>query len=214
MAEIQNGIRHLLSNPTIYNTFQHMVGAYAWRKRTIDRLVRPLLKTGARLIDIGCGTAEILNYLPNDIAYFGFDRNPKYIEAARQRFSSRNAVFECGSVGQGTGSTHEKFDVAIAAGLIHHLDDDDAIAFLQDAKSVLKEDGALILIADPLFTSGQSALARYIVSKDRGQNVRNLDSYLALYRQVFDFVDAQIDNNPLRIPYTGAAARCSSKPLL
>jgi SAM-dependent methyltransferase len=213
MAEIQSGIRHLLSNPKIYDAFQHMVGAYAWRKRTIKNLVLPLLRPGARLIDIGCGTAEILNYLPNEISYFGFDRNPAYIEAARRRFSSRNAIFECESVGRGTGNKHERFDVAIAAGLIHHLDDGDAVAFLQDAKSVLKEEGTLILIADPLFMPEQSALARYIVSKDRGQNVRDLNSYLALYRQVFDFVEAQVDKNPLRIPYTGAAARCSSRPL-
>lgn len=213
MAEIQSGIRHLLSNPRIYDAFQHMVGAYAWRKRTIENLVHPLLNPTARLIDIGCGTAEILNYLPEEISYFGFDRNPAYIKSARQRFSSRKAIFECESVGQGTGNEHEKFDVAIAAGLIHHLDDGDAVAFLQDAKSVLKDGGTLVLIADPLFTPEQSALARYIVSKDRGQNVRDLGSYLALYRQVFDFVDAEVDQNPLRIPYTGVAVRCSSKPL-
>jgi SAM-dependent methyltransferase len=213
MAEITSGIRHLLARPAVYDFFQHAVGAYAWRKRTIDRLVAPLLSPGKRLIDIGCGTAEILNYLPTETAYFGFDRNPDYISAARERFRDRNAAFECESVGKSTGAKYPKFDVALAAGLIHHLDDGDALAFLEDAKAVLQENGVLILLADPVYTANQSRLARYVVSKDRGQNVRDLTSYLTLYRQVFEYVDSSIDMHPLRIPYTGVAVRCSHKPL-
>jgi SAM-dependent methyltransferase len=210
MAEVQSGIRHFLARPFVYDFFQHAVGAYAWRRRVLRRLVHPLLKKGDRLIDIGCGTAEILNYLPQDITYFGFDRNQRYIDAARERFSKRHAVFECESVGRGSGDKFPKFDVALAVGLIHHLDDADALAFLKDTKAVLKENGILVLPAEPLYAPEQSKLARYIVSKDRGQNVRDLESYLSLYRQVYEFVDFEIDRHPLHIPYTGVAVRCSA----
>lgn len=213
MAEVRRGVRHLLAKPLVYDFFQRAVGAYAWRRRVIDRLVNPLLRPGDRVIDIGCGTAEILRYLPPDIIYFGFDRNDEYIDSARRRFEDRNANFACESVGHRTGDKYAKFDLAIAAGLIHHLDDTETLAFLEDARFVLKKEGVLVLITEPIYTPSQSKAARYMVSKDRGQNVRTPEDYLAIYRKVFDHVDSEIDMQPLRIPYTGMAARCSTAPL-
>lgn len=210
MAEIRNGLRHFLARPKLYDGFQHLVGAYSWRRKVINDLVAPILTVGDRFIDIGCGTGDILQCLPHDVSYFGFDRNPAYIEAARSRFFDRDARFECESVGQESSENYPKFDVAIAFGLMHHLDDADVIKLLQTARNVLTEEGVLFLL-DPVFVSSQSKLARFIVSKDRGQNVRTLDGYRELCKRVFSCVEYRIDMRPMLIPYTGIVITCSSK---
>jgi len=208
MAEIRTGLRHILAFPLIYDLFQHLVGAYAWRRRVIENFIRPNLKPGARIIDIGCGTCDVLHYLPENIEYHGFDRNQSYITAARKTFQGRRATFECRSVGDDPLGL-QTFDVALAFGLVHHLDDPEVLSLLRTTKGLLAPDGALFLL-DPLFTAEQSRAAGFIVSKDRGRNIRTVDSYVALCAQSFPFVHTNIDLDPLRIPYTGIVITCSS----
>lgn len=208
MSEITNGLRHILVRPLVYDTFQHLVGAYAWRKRFTRQFVNPELKSGSKVIDIGCGTGEILKYLPKDVSYYGIDRNPAYIQSAQRRFKQYDANFVCDSVGYGFGDGLPKFNVALAVGLMHHLDDSEVRELLIGAQRVLRGDGTLFML-DPVLLPEQSTLSRLFVSKDRGQNVRTLDGYLALCSKVFSQVEYEVDKNPLRIPYAGVIITCS-----
>jgi SAM-dependent methyltransferase len=210
VAEIRSGVRHLLARPRLYDLFQRVVGAQAWRRNFIRDFVRPVLHKGDRLIDIGCGTGDLLGYLPRDISYSGFDRNEAYVAAARERFADRDARFECKSVEPDGGVGKAQFDVALAVGLMHHLDDDEAVVLLESARNALKPAGFLFLL-DPVLVAGQSRLARFVVSKDRGQNVRTLEANLDLCRRVFPFVRHRIDMHPIHIPYTGIVMTCSSQ---
>jgi SAM-dependent methyltransferase len=210
MAEIRSGLRHLLARPRLYDLFQHLVGASAWRRNFVRDFVLPVLRKGERVVDIGCGTGDLLQYLPADISYVGFDRNEAYIAAARMRFAGRDARFECRSVEPGSGANEPAFDVALAIGLMHHLDDAEAVVLLESAKGVLTDAGFLFLL-DPVLVAGQSRLARFVVSKDRGQNVRTLEANLELCRRVFPFVRYSVDMRPILIPYTGIVITCSSK---
>ena len=210
MSEIRSGLRHLLANPRVYDSFQYFVGAYAWRKRFVREFVNPVLRAREHVIDIGCGTGDILQYLPHHVSYVGFDRNAAYIEAARRRFPDRDACFECESVGPGSGAKHAKFGIALATGLMHHLNDAEAATLLQAARDSLEDTGRLFLL-DPVYTEGQSRLARYVVSKDRGQNVRTVADSVDLCKTVFDSVEYHVDMSPILIPYTGIVITCSGK---
>ena len=212
MAEIRSGLRHVLAKPTVHDLFQHLVGAYAWRRKFISHFVNPVIREGDKVIDIGCGTGELLRYLPSSISYYGFDRNPDYIESARKHFSGRDATFECKSVGHDIGSEYPKFDIALAIGLMHHLDDSDAAMMLRSARDILSESGYLFLL-DPTFTPGQSSLSRFVVGKDRGQNVRTPEEYIRLCAEVFPETQCNVDMKPLWIPYAGVVIRCSSAKL-
>jgi hypothetical protein len=64
-----NGIYKALSLGWIYDWFQHLVGskqARAWLVRNIWKC-----KAGEKIVDMGCGTGEVLSYLPSDIDYVG-----------------------------------------------------------------------------------------------------------------------------------------------
>ena len=212
MVEIRNGIRHALSSPHIYDLFQSLVGAYAWRRAVINRYLCGVLPAKGLIIDIGCGTSQILNYLPPEAEYIGFDRNPKYIKHAYSRYSHKNGQFFCEEFSPTFDLKGRRADAVLAFGLIHHLDDISSIHLFKNAKSILRENGFLLTL-DPVYTNAQSISARYIISKDRGTAVRSEVDYKALACQAFDLVEVYVDLNPLRIPYTGIVMKCKNSVL-
>src|SRR5215217_1780021 len=74
---------------------------------------------GARILDIGCGTAKILNHLPR-VEYIGFDPNPAYIEWARNTFGNRG-TFHAGRFTAESIGLVGQVDVALVLAVLHHL---------------------------------------------------------------------------------------------
>jgi SAM-dependent methyltransferase len=100
-------------------------------------------------------------------------------------------------------------DVVLAVGVLHHLDDGDAARLFTLAGSALAPGGRVITY-DPCFAPAQGALARFLVSRDRGRHVRSPDGYEALARRAFSQVAATLLQGHLRIPYT-ATVLCASR---
>lgn len=207
MTEIRSGIRHSLAAPGVYDFFQTLVGAYAWRRRAIDSFVSRQIPDDGLVIDIGCGTAEVLNYLPAGVEYIGFDQNRDYIAKARTAHARRNATFRCEELSPGFNPGGRRADLILAFGIVHHLDDAMSAALFRLARGMLGPNGFLLTL-DPLYMDGQSSIARYIVSRDRGTEVRTEDAYKALASREFSSVESHVDRNPLYIPYTGIVMKC------
>lgn len=197
MSQINDGIRSILSVPIIYTLFGELVDKKSGGNTVLVReYIQP--KENDKLLDIGCGTGHILHYLPNNIEYTGFDADQQYIEAAQKRYGKR-ATFVCEQIN--TTNQHSQFDIVIAIGVLHHLDDMEALQLFKIAHAALKEGGRLITM-DGVFVENQSSIARWIISKDRGQHVRTQAGYLALASQVFSNITTNIRHDLLRIPYT------------
>src|SRR5690349_4371496 len=79
-------LRNVLAKPWVYSSFARLIGATRGRQLYVQRHVRP--RTGDRILDIGCGPADILEALP-PVDYHGFDLSAAYIDSARQRFGGR-----------------------------------------------------------------------------------------------------------------------------
>ncbi|HXH72021.1 MAG TPA: class I SAM-dependent methyltransferase [Mariprofundaceae bacterium] len=206
MAQITHGLRGILSHPALYNLMQNLVGAEKAR-RILVREFFPQ-RSGMRMLDIGCGTAEILRHLPADTRYSGFDASEPYIDYARQHFGSRGS-FRAELVERATLSELGRFDLVLAFGLLHHLDDDAAAALFGLAAEALDQGGKLVTI-DPTYVDGQHPLARWMIGKDRGQNIRTPDEYAALARRHFGDVACHVRHDLLYIPYSHTILECRS----
>jgi len=204
MAQITSGFRAIFSHPAIYNLAQRMVGAEKARRRLVNEFF-PAMQ-GLRMLDIGCGTAEILKHLPEDMDYYGFDASDDYISKATAQFGQRGS-FRAELVRQAALDDLPPFDVVLAFGLLHHLDDAEANTLFDLAYGALKPGGVVITI-DPAYADGQSSLARWIISKDRGQNIRTPDAYQKLVQAPFEHVHASTRHDMLHMPYSHTILSC------
>ena len=203
MPQITTGIRAVLSSPKVYDFFQDLMGAKSVRLELVRDHIQPL--SACRVLDIGCGTARILDFLPN-VEYFGFDSSQRYIDDAVNRYGTRGH-FKCALVEQAVIDHMEPFDVVMATGLLHHLDDEKVQGLMKLVHSALREGGQLITI-DPCFAADQNAVSHFLVSRDRGQNVRDLAGYSSLAKSVFSNTAAIVRHRKW-IPYTHCIMQCT-----
>ena len=200
--EMTAGVRSVLSLPGAYRWFWKAIGGPACIKRYVEEYVRP--QPGCRILDIGCGPGTVAPYFP-DTEYVGFDSSPQYIEAARRQFP--RLTFVCARVSEYQPPQRSYFDVALALGVVHHLDDAEARQLFQMAHDALRPGGKLVTL-DGVLAPHQSAVARYLVGRDRGKFVRSEEGYVQIASRVFPTVQATVRHDLLRIPYTHIIMEC------
>lgn len=200
----QNLAYAILKNPIIYWTYQKIVGGDNARKRFIEAVVKPH-KT-MKLLDIGCGPGNILDFMP-PLDYYGFDNNPAYIEAAKNTYKNRG-TFICSDIWDfndlGTGN----FDTVLAVGVIHHLDDATAQQLFKTAYAALKTGGKLITF-DGCYTKKQNPIAYWMLRLDRGKFVRRQEAYEALANTSFKHIKSTLNTTYFSIPYTSLIMECT-----
>jgi SAM-dependent methyltransferase len=195
----------ILNNPRSYRAFTNLLpGGRSCRRRFVGEHVQAT--EGDRILDIGCGTGDILEHLP-PCEYLGFDANADYIADASRRYGHRG-TFVCAEVTRFSLADTSPFDIVLGIGILHHLDDIQAGDFFELAKNLLKPGGRLVTL-DGLFWEGQSWLERFIMRRDRGQFIRTQEHYIFLAAQAFPRVQADIRGDLLKIPYTHIIMRCS-----
>jgi SAM-dependent methyltransferase len=194
----RRGFWSILEYPIIYEGFHHLIGARRWLRRFANEVVRA--KGGDVVLDIGCGPAPLSVYVPESCTYIGFDYNKAYIGRARRAYGERGR-FICDDVGNFALHNLPRADVAVAIGMLHHIDDDLAARMLKATAATLKPGGRLITV-DPCYHPEQSALQRFVVSHDRGLYVRPFERYVELCGTVFNNPAARFQRGHLPFPHS------------
>jgi cyclopropane fatty-acyl-phospholipid synthase-like methyltransferase len=196
-------IRPILNRPFFYEFYHHLIGADYRSRVLVSDYIRP--KPGDRILDIGCGPGNMLPFLPQG-EYLGVDANASYIESAKQRYSHRGE-FVCERVSHHSVQQFGAFDIVLALGLVHHLDDSEARDLFRLGHTALKPGGRMIT-NDGCYMPKQSAAKRYLLSRDRGEYVRSQEEYERLAHSWFPEIRAHIREDVLRIPYTHLIMEC------
>lgn len=207
MSHRSTGIYRIFESAAVYELFQRLLGSDAARRRIVRDFLRP--SQGARILDVGCGPGAILDYLPEDVDYVGYDLNPKYIEEARRKYPGRGRFF-CARVDEAPDEPGG-FDLVLATAILHHLDDAEAGVLMAGARRHLRPGGSLVTL-DPVRHPNQPAVARMLVALDRGRQVRTPDGYRALAAAHFPSVETTLLTDLMPIPYSHFLMRAGTPP--
>jgi len=163
----------------------------------VNEYIQPT--TGCSVLDVGCGPATILDFLPN-VKYIGLDHNPNYIATATRKYGSKG-TFICAGVDQLNDYGLKTFDRIIILGVMHHLDDAQLTQLMIALKDRLNNGGVLITF-DVAFEDRQNLVAKLLAKNDRGKFVRTKEQYLEFINSAFNVEQADLRHDLLRIPYT------------
>lgn len=172
------------------------LGAERAITRYVDEALQP--KANMKLLDVGCGPANVLAYLPA-VDYTGIDLNENHIAHARQRYGDRGR-FIVGNAAADLKQEEKSFDLVNVSALLHHLDDSEAVSLFSSLKRLLRPNGRIVTI-DNVWLPGQRVAVRIINSLDSGMNIRTPEGYLALWNGLGFDVQTLTFNDLLRIPY-------------
>lgn len=207
LSERSSGLYRLLKNAAIYGGLMALVRKPAAKADWVRDFIRPSPRLS--ILDVGSGTSSILANL-GDVRYVGIEPNVAYVKEARSRFGDRGE-FHVGSI-KDMRAISGVFDIILAVGVLHHLNDSEVHEFFSAAREKLVAGGRIVTL-DGGYVPGQSRASRFVVSRDRGGNVRNMWDYAnfainqGLKTQVF------YTNSLLRIPYSHVALICHNSEL-
>jgi 2-polyprenyl-3-methyl-5-hydroxy-6-metoxy-1,4-benzoquinol methylase len=111
------------------------------RLKTYAKLLLPYLKNGIKILDIGCYTARLLDFLPKDkqIEYWGVDFDEQALVIAKQKGAKVKFVkFDTEPI-----LLENKFDIIVAGEVLEHLINPAKI--LEQMQQLIKPDGVVLI---------------------------------------------------------------------
>jgi SAM-dependent methyltransferase len=187
----------LLAIPSVFDTYQSLIGSPRCHARLISDMLRPA--PGERILDVGCGVGACFPLLPTDISYVGIDISRPYIETAQAKYGDRG-TFICADVAAVDPQQLGTFDKAFSFGVLHHLSDAVAAHAVDLVRRVVRP-GGLFVTVDPCYETGQSAIAKLLIDNDRGEYVRDQTGFERLVSGAGK-IRSRVFHDLLRIPYT------------
>lgn len=201
-------LHRILEFSWVYDQVQRKIGSHDVRRYFADHYAR--ITPALDILDVGCGPGTMLSYLPKPRTYLGIDSNPRYIEDCEKRYKPPYH-FQVADIAPVAPEIPERFDVAIAVGVLHHLPDEASLRMLRNAHAALRPGGRLITM-DGVYRKGQPLLAVLLNRLDRGEYIRTDDAYAQMARAVFPQVEMFDYCGKLILPVSHCVMVCSKPP--
>jgi ubiquinone/menaquinone biosynthesis C-methylase UbiE len=131
----------------LYDPFTRLARVGRVHEQLLDRAdVQP----GQRVLEIGCGTGNLLTALGQrrlKIEAVGIDPDPAALRRARRKAARRKLPIRYDQAFAGELPLEDdSFDRVLSALMLHHLDDDERLRALREAGRVLRPDGQLHIV--------------------------------------------------------------------
>lgn len=167
-------------HPQLYNTLQ-IIG-----NLNTDAYYTPLKKTLKRIetnsvLDIGCGSGEILKYLPKTIRYTGIDSNQYFIDYAKKKYGGDIREFICREASEIDRFITAPFDTLIFSMFIHHCSNEYVISLWDSIKeSITKQ----VIVLEPIITKPMDFCSKLYLSIEDGEYVKTTHELEELFSQM------------------------------
>ena len=204
MSQRKNSIYNLINNPLVYKMVQKIMSGTSFRANIIKKNIK---KKNLKILDIGCGPAEVLETLPQ-CEYYGFDIDRRSINYAKKKYNKKKYHFFCKKFNNREIKNLPTFDYVIFFGILHHLSNKEIHNLIKLCKKKMKKKSKL-LTGDPVLIKSQNFIARNLILNDRGKNVRGSNEYLKLLKTHFKGVKSKITHQTF-VPYTWFSAVCKN----
>ena len=189
MSQKTTGIYKILSFFLFYRLTQIIMSGVSFRNNFAKNVIK---SENNYILDIGCGTADILESIPNN-HYYGFDISKNYINYAKNKFFSKNYYFFNKKFNKNTIKKLPKFDFIILFGILHHLSNIEIENLFFNIKKVLKNN-SIILIVDPVLIKKQNIISKLLIKLDRGKNIKNFNEYNTTLKKYFRKISYKISH--------------------
>lgn len=203
MSQRKNQIYNFINNPLIYKIIQGVMSGTSFRNSIIKKNIT---KKNLKILDIGCGPAQILEHIPQ-CDYYGYDIDRRSIQYAKKKYHQKNYHFYCKKFNKTELKKLPKFDFIIFFGILHHLSNKEVHEILKLCKKIMKKNSKL-LTEDPILLENQNVVAKFLIKKDRGLNVRKKREYIGLLKKHFKKIKNKVIHQYF-IPYTWFTTVCS-----
>jgi len=202
MSQRKSSIYNLINNPLVYKIIQKVMSGTSLRANIVRNYIK---KKNVKILDIGCGPAEILENI-SDCEYYGYDIDSRSIRYARKKYVKKNYHFYNKKFDKNEIKKLPTFDYIIFFGILHHLEEKEIFTLLTLCKKKMKRDCKL-LTEDPILVNDQNIFAKYLIKNDRGKNVRKKKEYLSILKKHFKNVKSKITHQTF-VPYTWFTTVC------
>jgi SAM-dependent methyltransferase len=135
-----------------------------------------------RVLDAGCGPGTNARHFAG-ASYLGLDINDRYIEDARRRYGRE---FRTVDVTQYTADEGEQSDFIVLNSFLHHVPTPEVERILDHLQTLLTNDGHIHIVE--LVLREHRSVARQLALWDRGDYVRPLEGWRALFERSFETV--------------------------
>jgi len=203
MSQRINKIYNFINSPLVYRIIQYIMSGTSFRNSIIKKNIK---KSNLKILDIGCGPAQILEQIPR-CDYYGYDIDQRSIQYAKKKYRKKNYHFYCKKFNKTEIKKLPKFDFVIFFGILHHLSNKEADKMLTLCKRTMKKNSKL-LTEDPILLEKQNIIAKFLIEKDRGINVRQKKEYINLLKKHFKKIKNKVTHQ-FFIPYTWFTTICS-----
>ncbi len=125
------------------HTLETLEGAHRYNAWIFDRVKGAL---GDRVLEVGCGTGSITQFLTDRALVVGVDVVPAYLEVARARFANRPnvVILEQDLTASTAALAPYRFDSALSVNVFEHIGDD--VAAMRAVARLLEPNGTLTLL--------------------------------------------------------------------
>jgi len=168
-------------NKTIFSK----IAAFYYSQAFLDGIrmaIAPM--PGIKILDAPCGTGALYN-ICMPCSYYGLDIDEDRVADCVQHFPEG---FFCVANASKTNFPDAFFDIILAAGLFHHVDDKLAHKILEEFSRVLKSSGKIIIV-DAIWPRNIFNIVGWIGRKmDQGDFVRHPKEYFDIFNKHFEII--------------------------